>query len=118
MCIRDRNLVYVVPNPATPETMAPWALQPTESDPIGDKIEFRHLPAARTTVRVFTLAGDLVRTLMHDGRGDGGGPDAAGGTLAWDLTSRNGQSIASGVYIYSVEAEGFPDFVGRFILVR
>jgi len=122
--------VYVVPNPATgpwedPDTgeyvgtLAPWRLDPNNYDPTGVKIEFRHLPAARCTIRIYTLAGDLVETLIHDACGDiACGDYASTGTAAWDLVSRNGQDIASGVYIFSVEADGFERKVGKFTVIR
>ncbi|UCF04957.1 MAG: hypothetical protein JSV33_13700, partial [bacterium] len=98
----DEKQIYVVPNPVTAENMEPWRLQANNDDPSGLKVEFRNLPACVSTVRIFTVAGDLVQVLNHDGReGDG--------TLSWDLLSRNGQEIMSGVYIFSVEPDD-----GRF----
>ncbi len=115
----DRDKVYVVPNPATSTSMAPWALQPNNDDPSGLKVEFRHLPAERCTIRIYSLGGDLVETLVHDmTESIGTGDLAATGTAAWDLVSRKGQDVASGVYLFSVEAEGFPDKVGKFVVIR
>lgn len=107
----DENLVYVVPNPATSETMEPWRLEPNQGDPTGIKVEFRNLPACMVTVRIYTVAGDLVEILYNDG---------SNGTLAWDLVSRNGQDVTSGIYLFSVESEddGFPKSVGKFIVIR
>jgi hypothetical protein len=107
----DVNEVYVVPNPATAETMEPWRLEPNQDDPTGVKVEFRNLPACPSTVRIFTIAGDLVEVLYNDG---------SDGTLAWDLVSRNGQDVASGIYLFSVEPEngGFPSSIGKFIVIR
>jgi hypothetical protein len=64
-------------------------------------------------VRIFTVAGDLVQTLLHDG-------SAGNGTLAWNLVSRNGQTVTSGVYLFSVEPDDgrFPKFVGKFVVIR
>lgn len=105
--------VYVVPNPVTKATTAPWQLDPNNSDPSGDKCEFRNLPRCRNTVRIYTVSGDLVQTLYHDGSG-------GAGALAWDLMSRNGQSVTSGVYIFAVESEDgrFPRTVGKFVVIR
>ncbi len=107
----DENQVYVVPNPATNETMDPWRLYPNQNDPTGVKVEFRNLPSCRSTIRIFTIAGDLVESLNNDG---------SDGTLAWDLVSRNGQDITSGIYLFSVEPEDdrFPSHVGKFIIIR
>jgi hypothetical protein len=105
--------VYVVPNPATTESMAPWRLEPNFDDPTGIKVEFRNLPACYCTVRIYTVAGDLVEVLYHDGR-DGHG------TLMWDLVSRNGQDVTSGVYLFVVDPAtgGFKKTVGKFIVIR
>ena len=107
----DENEVYVVPNPATAETMEPWRLEPNQDDPTGIKIEFRNLPACQSTVRIYTVAGDLVEILHNDG---------SNGTLPWDLVSRNGQDVTSGVYLYSVEPEddSFPRTIGKFVVIR
>lgn len=109
----DETDVYVVPNPVTREGMAPWAFEPNNADPSGEKAEFRNLPKCWSTVRIFTVAGDLVQNLRHDG-------SAGSGTLAWNLVSRNGQTVTSGVYLFSVEPDDkrFPKFVGKFVVIR
>jgi len=43
---------------------------------------------------------------------------AGDGSLAWDLLSRNGQEVTSGVYLFSVEVDGFDRFVGKFVVIR
>jgi len=106
--------IYVVPNPATREALAKFSqLEPNEDDPTGVHIEFRNLPRARNTVGIYTLAGDLVTQLRHDGRN-------GAGSLSWNLVSRNGQEIVSGIYLYSVQSEddAFDRVVGRFVVVR
>ncbi|MBN1885009.1 MAG: hypothetical protein JW876_05755, partial [Candidatus Krumholzibacteriota bacterium] len=109
----DEEGVYVVPNPATAERMAPWRLDPNNSDPTGVKVEFRNLPACRTVIRIYTIAGDLVQVLHHDAV-------ATSGTCPWNLVSRNGQDVTSGVYLYSVEpADGrFERATGKFVVIR
>jgi FlgD Ig-like domain len=94
--------------------MQPWSLSPNNDDPTGIKIEFHNLPADRGTVRIYTLAGDLVRVISFDGR-------SGDGTIKWDLVSRNGQDVMSGVYIFSVETdtnEAFKRKIGKFVIVR
>ncbi|MCK5618780.1 MAG: hypothetical protein KAJ17_05245, partial [Candidatus Krumholzibacteria bacterium] len=105
--------IYVVPNPATTESMAAWTLSPNNDDPTGIKVEFRNLPMSTGTIRVYTLAGDLVEVLPFDGR-------AGVGSVEWDLVSRNGQDVTSGVYMYSVETEdnNFDRFIGKFVIIR
>ena len=76
------------------------------------RIEFRGLNAS-CTVRIYTVRGDLVQTLHHDGHHDGG-------SVAWNLMSRNGQEVVSGIYLYAVRPlePGFEDFVGKFVVIR
>jgi hypothetical protein len=110
----DEGNIYVVPNPATRESMAPWTLEPNNDDPTGIKVEFRNLPMSRGVVRVYTLAGDLVIDLPFEGT------IGQGGTVKWDLVSRNGQDVASGIYLYSVESDdsNFDRFIGKFVVIR
>lgn len=109
----NEDEIYVVPNPVTSETMEPWELGPNNADPSGLKCEFRNLPRCLSTVRIFTVSGDLVQTLQHDGSG-------GNGTLKWDLITRNGQDVVSGVYIFAVEPHDgkFKDAVGKFVVIR
>lgn len=105
--------IYVVPNPATKKSMADWSLDPTNDDPSGTKIEFRNLPRATGVARIYTISGDLVIELPFDGR-------TGNGTLKWDLISRNGQDVTSGVYLYSIEADEptFDRTIGKFTIIR
>jgi hypothetical protein len=105
--------VYAVPNPVTRTSLEPWRLHPANDDPTGLKVEFHRLPQARGKVTIWTLAGDRVEELPFDGR-------AGSGTVAWNLVSRNGQDVTSGVYLYTVEADaaGFRRFVGRLVVIR
>ena len=93
--------------------MAPWTLGPTNDDASGLKVELRNLPKCKSTVRIFTIAGDLVATINHDGSG-------GNGTASWNLVSRNGQDVCSGVYIFAVEPDDgrFERAIGKFVIVR
>ncbi len=109
----DGKEIYAVPNPVTSTSMAPWKLGPVNDDASGLKVEIRNLPRCLSTIRIFTLSGDLVITFEHDG-------SSGNGTLAWNLVSRNGQDITSGVYIFAVAPEGkdFPGTIGKFVVIR
>jgi hypothetical protein len=101
--------VGVYPNPY--RVSAAWdGPGPTER-----LIWFQYLPA-RAEIRIYTLAGDLVDTILHDaGTYDGsdvariaGGAYGArtafsGGEHAWDLLNSNNQEIATGLYMYTIE---------------
>jgi len=101
-----RRRLAVVPNPYRGQ--AAWDLRPSRHDPLGTRVEFVHLPGRPCTIRIYTLAGDLVQTLQHDGRS---------GTLPWNLLTRNGQDVTSGVYLYSVACGG-ERVIGRLTVVR
>jgi hypothetical protein len=106
--------VVVFPNPYRGD--AAW----DEPDPRDRFIWFAGLPE-RCRLRIFNLAGDLVRTIDFDAgsyaatdvRGiydpdDTRNPAAdiprlSGHMAAWDLTTRRDQAVASGLYIFSVE---------------
>jgi len=109
-----RPQIYVVPNPATRARLEEFSsLHPNAEDPTGLHVEFKNLPRARIVVNIYTLAGDLVISIPHDGTG-------GDGSVIWNLVSRNGQQVVSGIYLYSVESSdpAFRTFVGRFVLVR
>ena len=88
--------VFVAPNPYVEGDP-----QRSFGEPTPYKIEFRKLPE-RATIKIFNLAGDLVKTLKHE-------PDANGnlsGSIAWeDQRSDAGLLVAPGLYIYVVQSE-------------
>jgi len=71
------------------------------------------LPRSAGKLSVFTLAGDLVIQIPFDGR-------SGNGSVPWDLVTRNGQDVTSGVYLFTVEADdsAYERFVGRFVVIR
>src|SRR5262249_32744890 len=62
--------VWVVPNPYRGN--AAWERQPVPGDAFTRHVDFMGLPRAQCRIRIYTLAGDLVRVLDHDAsNGDG-----------------------------------------------
>jgi len=106
---RDRaGGVWVVPNPF--RANASWDRPPVLGDPLTRHIDFMGLPRARCTIKIWTVAGDLVAVLDHDGsRGDG--------EAEWNLVSRNGQDVESGLYLFTVDSP-VGHQVGRFVVIR
>jgi hypothetical protein len=114
MIEKTNSEIYVFPNPATREALAEFQKQPPSADdPTGERIMFVNLPAAHNTISIYTASGDLVEKIDHDGINGGGG-------AYWNLVSRNGQEVVSGIYLYIVQSDDsrFEDFQGRFVLVR
>jgi hypothetical protein len=100
--------VWVVPNPF--KAHAEWERQPVPGDAFTRHIDFFGLPRAPARIRIYTLAGDLVQVIDHDGsQGDG--------EAAWNLISRNGQDIESGIYLFTVDSRAGHQ-VGRFVVIR
>jgi hypothetical protein len=100
--------VWVVPNPY--RAHADWERQPVPGDVFTRHIDFMGMPRARATLRIYTLAGDLVALVDHDG-------SSGNGEASWNLISRNGQDIESGVYLFTVTSP-LGHQVGRFVVIR
>jgi len=77
---------YVYPNP----------YRGIGPDGKGEAIMFAGLPE-RATIRIFTVQGVLIRTIEH--------ANLTGGSH-WNLTNENGENVASGVYLYTLESNG------------
>ena len=85
----------------------------SHDDPTGVRVTWNNLPRAHNTIHIFTESGDLVETLQHDGF-------SQGGSISWNLVSRNRQEIVSGIYLYVVKSDdsAFEDFQGRFVVIK
>jgi hypothetical protein len=82
------------------------------------RMRFINLPA-ECTIRIFNLNGELVRSIVHHVTSDEEGAVLGdqGGDEWWDLLSDNRQLVASGVYIFHIEAE-VGEQVGKFVIIR
>jgi hypothetical protein len=121
--------VTVFPNPYKAE--AKWDAGEVVRD---HYLWFANLPP-RCSIRIYTLAGDLVKAFAFDGATyDGssargvfdpaadaalGAPRLSGSLFAWDLITDQGQAAASGLYIYAVEdaANGAVQR-GKFLILK
>lgn len=87
-----------------------------------DRIFFTNLPA-ECTIRIYTLVGEFVRKIEHDSFASPFPDDASvqgntGGTEPFDLLTYNQQALASGIYIYHVDAENIGQKIGKFAIIR
>ncbi|KPJ85339.1 MAG: hypothetical protein AMS18_16420, partial [Gemmatimonas sp. SG8_17] len=99
---------YVVPNPYVGSA----SFEPERFAVSGRgerRIEFRGLPS-RCTIRIYTLRGDLVQTLQHEGSNDG--------FVAWNLRTKDNLDVAPGLYIYHVDGGDVGVFTGKFALIK
>lgn len=71
-------------------------------------IKFIHLPS-KCLIRIFSLSGDMIATLRHESESQG--------ELDWDLLSESNRTIASGVYVFTVESD-YGTQTGKFVIVR
>lgn len=103
------NDIYVVPNPyvATNE-LEPR--NPVSRSERGDRrLYFANVPAT-ATIRIYTLAGELVDTIEHRSTLDDG-------KAFWDLRTKDNMNIAYGLYIFHVDApEG--TMIGKFAVIK
>ena len=119
--------IYVIPNPYIGSSKFDGRREGDEKGDKSRRIWFVNLPM-ECTVRIYTLAGDLVKELHHNGahmtdiltisKADSQGISASG-MHEWDLLSKNRQIIAPGVYLYSVENKADNKIkVGKFVIIK
>jgi len=101
--------IGVVPNPYI--ASANWERKTISANGRGERrIDFINLPAT-CTVRIYTVAGALVKTLHKES-----GP--LDGSLSWNLLSEDGMDVAYGLYIFHVDAPGIGEKIGKFALIK
>lgn len=87
----DVGKINVFPNPY-------YAFNPREISRTSRFVTFNHLPPT-ATIRIFNVAGQLVRTLLHGP----GLPSSNGQYCDWDLANGDNFPVASGMYIVHVD---------------
>jgi hypothetical protein len=138
----DANMKVLFPGPLAKENMDKIYVAPNpylglskfdgrrENDTKGDKskrIWFVNIPE-KCQIRIYTLAGDLVDEISHDGAYN---EDVitvskaaslgitASGIHSWDLLSKHNQITASGIYLFSVENKKNGERkTGKFVLLK
>ncbi len=94
---RDVKKILAVPNPY-------YASSKYELTQFDRTLKFTNIPAAKSvTIRIFSLGGDLVRTIRRDATT---ADEQATATINWDLNTERSLPVASGIYIYRVDVEG------------
>jgi hypothetical protein len=96
----DMDKIRVVPNPY-------YGYHSGELDPFDRWIQFTFLPP-KCTIRVFDLAGNLVRKLEKN---DEGTP-----LLQWDMKNEYEIPVASGIYVFHVDAPGVGEKIGKIAI--
>jgi len=62
-------------------------------------------------VRIYTIAGALIKTLTKDS-------GLSDGSLSWNLVTEDGMDAAYGVYLYHVDAPEVGEHIGKFALIK
>lgn len=98
--------IRVVPNPYVVASRFEEEFGALRREPLR-VLKFTNLPPM-CEINIFTIDGDLVKTLRHDN---------GTGVESWDLRSESGREIASGIYLYLVRAEG-AEKLDRFAVIK
>jgi hypothetical protein len=99
----DLSAVQCIPNPY--RAAADWEYGGQR------RVTFIGLPA-EATIRIYTVAADHVRTLIHDGT------DTGSDLKHWDLRNEAGDEVAPGVYMFQVEADGMESIASKVMIIK
>lgn len=90
----DMDKIRVVPNPY-------YGFSTLDRSTSDKFVTFRNLPL-NCTIKIYTLNGDLIRTLTKTGTGNA----STSSTLEWNLQNLERVPVASGIYIALIDAPG------------
>ncbi len=109
LAAQELSDIYVVPNPYV-ATASFEPRNPIARTERGERrLYFANVPR-QCTIRIYTLAGELVETLYHDSSLDDG-------KVFWDMRTRDNMNLAYGLYLFHVDSpEG--SFVGKFAVIK
>ena len=102
--------IYTVPDPYIAASSLEARLISQDVGRGNRRIDFVNLPR-ECTIRIFTIAGRLVRTLEHSSADNQG-------RASWDLRTKDGLEVAHGVYIYHVEAPDVGSKIGKLAIIK
>ncbi len=101
--------IKVVPNPYI--ASAAWEVKNPYNSGRGPRsLHFIHLPS-QCTIRIFTINGELIKTIEHESM-------LNDGTADWDMLTKDNLSISYGIYIYHIEAPGIGEYTGKFAVIK
>jgi hypothetical protein len=96
------------------------------------RLFFKNVPL-NATIRIYTIRGELIRTLRADtpdgtgsngvvfgekDRGENGTINYTSSQVQWDLKTFENLDIAFGVYLYHVDAPGIGTKTGKFAVIK
>jgi hypothetical protein len=124
---KDMDDIYVVPNPYIGQSKFDGKRSNDEKGDKSRRIWFVNVPE-KCKIKIFTLAGDLVDTIDHNGSYNediisiskaAASAYSPSGLATWDLLSKHNQIIAPGVYLFSVKNLDNDEIkVGKFVIIK
>ncbi len=101
--------IYVVPNPYVATTVFEPRNPIARTERGERRLYFANVPQ-QCTIRIYSLAGELVDTIHHNSTLDDG-------KAFWNLRTKDNMTLAYGLYIYHVDSpEG--SFIGKFAVIK
>lgn len=103
--------VAVVPNPYV--VSSSYEIPPPSVFSAGRgerRVFFMNIPL-ECTIRIYTINGELLRTLQHQS-------SIENGMEPWDLLTSEGLDISYGIYIYHIDAGQYGEKVGKFAIIK
>ena len=106
---QELNDIYVVPNPYVATTVFEPRNPISRTERGERRLYFANVPK-QCTIRIYSLAGELVDTIEHNSFLDDG-------KVFWDLRTKDNMTLSYGLYIFHVDSpEG--SFVGKFAVIK
>jgi len=106
----ELDRIKVVPNPYVVTHEGESRLLSTQTSGRGEReIRFTHIPPG-TKISIFTVRGELIRTLYHD--------NLFVGDVYWNLRTEENLDVAYGVYIFVAETPEAGSKIGKFALIK
>jgi hypothetical protein len=94
------------------------------------KLFFKNVPL-RSTIRIYTVRGELIRTLyadnpdgntafgVRDRENEGAGTFSyPTSQVEWDLKTSENLDVAYGIYLYHIDAPGIGTKMGKFAVIK
>jgi len=94
------NKIRVVPNPY-------YGFSEYEVSHRFKVIKFINLPQEPCTIKILNLFGTVLRTINKTGTGT---------TVDWNLETKYGNIVASGIYLYHIHSPLYGDTFGKFVI--
>ena len=107
---KEMDNIYTVPDPYIAVSTLERRLVNLDAGRGQRRIDFVNIPQ-KCVISIFTISGRLVRTIHYNGVENIG-------RASWDLRTNEGLEVASGIYIYHVDAPGIGSKIGKLAIIK